>query len=661
MLTYNGLGARSYTKPQQDFSQQANQLANAINYLATKKTKEQKELARRNKELLAVQASDIHQRYKLTKLDIVNNQDLNPNQKLEELHNLGIQSLEQLEKISGDSKEVYNTYKAIQLDNKDSLYKLRDVFNKQIKDEQKKDFTSKLNLGGFGSLEEARDYNKTLKLGFSELDLVKGFENAGNRRALEFIQQSTIDGIPSELLKFNTRDDVIKSFYKELGTHAKIQKGIINAIASAHKWKLSQIEKAKKEREKKAREAKSTTNKEINALLARLESEVRRANINGVPVPDSIGNSMKLLNGVVNTPNQKLRLENLSKKFTDNKSITAFIQQGFNSGMSKDDIVNKLKGYTSISDTDKMGLINKAFDRTVSQLEDGITSSLKAGDKNSAGQYFQKLYQLDIDTGSKVAGDIIKRELSRITPTTLDSTINALELYINAEQNAGNPTPLLEQTFLNELRGAKSLGARGESQKDLINYLSTKKNEYLERKRTKFLKDLTTKELEIRNQMKDQWLEFDNEATSKDIRNFLINNPDIPTNRVYDAFVKQTTDIDTTDVPFFNDFGKYELSDQIRNGKILIPDDRELGDKSISSYLRSYIPQHSDKFVRAMLKKIDTNTKGYKDIEEVYFTFNKTPNGELQLQVYGTPKGDFNEELLGIINHKELYDFLNKE
>ena len=103
------------------------------------------------------------------------------------------------------------------------------------------------------------------------------------------------------------------------------------------------------------------------------------------------------------------------------------------------------------------------------------------------------------------------------------------------------------------------------------------------------------------------------------------------------------------------------------NGKIIIPNDRDLGEDSISPFLKQYIPEHSDKFMDFVISKTKENLKDlevqyagkFEEIEDFYFTIVKTPHG-LQLQAYGTPKGWDSEELLGVINHDELKDYLNK-
>jgi hypothetical protein len=658
MLNYGETRERQLNKIYYNNNKLVKGLSSAINQTAFGLAKKEKENKIEKDKKLTVLAGDLQHNYKMDLDNVLYAEYDNPNDKIQAILDTGQKYLGELAKIKEPNRAVHEAYKSIAYDTQHKYNKVREYEQKLIKEEQKKDFVDKLTFGTFKSVAEAMEQNKALNLGIKEKDIIKSFENLGNQRAIQYIQNSMIDGVPSELLRFKTRDDVVKAFFPELGNNAKIQQGVISAIATAHNWQIRQIEKKSKERERRAKEARKQQQLGVNSILRRLQYEIARANNNGVMIPPSIENSLKMISGI-GDEKIKDKASYLFRDIADNKNILGAIQQGVEAGMSQTEIENKLASYTTISKNSKSALINKAFDRYLGRLEEGIDESLRKGDINTAGQYFSKMYSIDLDKGHNISKRIIKKELSTLSASTIDSLMGALTLHINAEENAGNPTPLLEKSLLNELDSAKQMVERGESKKDIADYLAVKKREYLERKRTKNLRGLKKREGAIREGLKNEWLEFDNEATSKDIRNFLVANPDIPDNRVYEAFKKQAVDIDTTDIPFYQLDKKFKLADSIRNGKLLIPDDREFGDDSISPFLKQFIPEHSDaftKFVISSVKKNLDNKLG--EVDNFYFVFNKTPHG-LQLQAYGTPKGDVNEELIGVINASELKDFVN--
>jgi len=681
MLNYNQTTQRPLQTILPNYQQSAVNLANAFNSIArgltqrdleierqkklseAKRKEEERKALQERKKMIDVFSSDVMHSYKIGLENVLNDPNLKGNDKLKAIKELGDKHLEQLKKAYNEktTTSARKTYQAIQLANIQAFNRVREVEEKKIKEAQKQDLINKIQSTSL-YYKDALRLNKELGLGLDERSITKEYNRAGTAKAEEFIQKSVIDGVPSELTRFKSVDDIYNAFYKWTGLpkdKLDIPNSIINAIANANKWTIAQREKA-------IRDAQRARQAQANRALRRIEEEARRADMNGLQVNPQVENSLRVLDPFLDDKGRE-RARRIQNQIQDNKTIINQIERGFLNGKSKQQIENDLSQYTTISTKDKQALIGKVFNRLIGGLESNLDKAIKKGDMRLAGEYMTKLYQLDMNEGRKVANTQIKRELSLLNASSLDSAINSLQLYINAEKNYNNPIPLEEQRLLRDLESARLLIAGKESKQDISDYLTTKKREYLERKRTKHLRELTLKEQKIKEGLTSEWLEFDNYTTDKEIRAFLLANPDIPIDRVYDAFKAQTVDIDTTNIPLVKNWGKFDLAPSLQNGKLLIPDDRELGDNSISPFLKQYIPQHSDDFTQFVIDKTKENLKAlevayggkFSQIDNFYFIFQKTPHG-LQLQAYGTPKGAYKEELLGVINHKELQDYLNK-
>jgi hypothetical protein len=233
--------------------------------------------------------------------------------------------------------------------------------------------------------------------------------------------------------------------------------------------------------------------------------------------------------------------------------------------------------------------------------------------------------------------------------------------------------PLQEQKLLNELNSVKAL-KHGDT-KEISNYLNAKKRAYAEAKRQKNQAFISERSKQLKEELTEGFIENDNYASDRDINRFLIHNPDIPTDRLKERFTRETVDIDTTSSiiksifsPEWGGKRSISLSDQLQNGKIYIPDDRELGDSSISGELKSYIGTHADKFVEYAineaskhLDEVQEDLGGKADrIENLSIEFEKNSNGTLQAHVFGEFEQIGTKELLGILTHDQLTKMLNK-
>jgi len=555
----------------------------------------------------------------------------------------------------------------------------------------------RLATGTVKDFRQILDYNKQFNLGLTEAQLKKAFIQGRTQHAINYIQSATIDGVPTELLKFQNVEQVKKAFYSGVDID-QVPTQVIGAIASAHKWKIAEVKRAKaiaeqerrqrisdfrykqrqeqiyqnkmeRARDKARREADKKREGAVSQLYNRIKYEVERADSNGKQIDPSIQRSLSMLNGITTDPNKKDKIDNLDKVIQDNQNITALIKGKIAEGKSKDDIFNSLAGYTTISKKDKTALANKVINNYTNELEDMYSQALSSGDLTKTGQVLTTLYKLDSNEGRKIAQESINKQLNLLTADSIDDTMNALQVYIASEIDSGHPKPLLEQKLLNELENTKMLIGAKESKQDINNYLFTKKREFSEAKRTANKKQIGERVTAIQKQLNDKWLEFDNTAYKKDMYNFILDNPHIPTDKLGDAYERESIDIDTSNtLPLIGeDFGKFKLSETLQNGKILIPNDRDKGKDSIAPFLKQYIPKNSDKFTKWVISKTEENIKGlelqyhgkFQEVEDFKYMFVKTPNG-LQLQAYGTPKGWDSEELLGIINHDELKTYLDK-
>lgn len=684
MLNYNSTNEIKATYIAPQYNRAVNVLANALNSAIRTKViydKQEEIKAKQNKleeerrkakeeklrqQMLASQAIDVKHKYTMDLQDILNDESLAGNKRIEAIRVLGQKALEELGKIGADgtSKFVRDTYYSLEEDTQKLLYKVKDIEKSKVHEKMLNKFSSDLANGVISSYKEAKEWNKTQNLGIDEEKLKEAFIRGRTKSAIEYIQKSLVDGVPSELLRFNSVDDIKKAFFKGVDVKV-IPSQVISAIAQAHRWKLAEIDKKKREALANERARIKAQRREVNRALNSLQGEVDRSNKNGVAVDPKVKNSLNILNGIADDK-QKDKINEINRQIADNKVITSVIEKGINKGLSKQEIEASLSQYSTLSKKGKTALIDSVWNRKIGELEDNLNRAINANDLNSVGDTLSKFYKLDIDEARKSVNQIVHQKLNLLTIGSLDSNIKLLKTWIEAERNAGNPTPILERKLLNELENTKLLVGTTESKRDLNNYLFTKRREYFENKRRKFKSEILEREEVIKDYLKSKWLEFDNYTNDKEVRNFIIDNPHIPKDKLGEAFERNAIDIDTTN-KLLKNWGRYKLADSMANGKLIIPNDRELGEDSISPFLKQYIPQHSDDFMSFVIKETDKNLKGletqyqgkFDEIEDFYFTIVKTPHG-LQLQAYGTPKGWDSEELLGIINHDELKSYLNK-
>ena len=639
--------------------------------IKAKQTKlEQEREARKQEKLrqqmLASKATDIKHLYTLELQDTLNNEELQGNAKLQAIKKLRDKYLGQLAEVGkdGTSKIVRDMYYSLEEDSTRLLYQVKKIEKEKIKKQLTENLMKDISSGTITKFSEANEWAKKQNLGIDENKLKEAFIRGRTRKAVEYIQQSLIDGIPNELLRFNSLEDIKKTFYKGVDI-SEVPSQVISAIAQAHRWKLSEIDKRNREALADERARLSAQRQAVNRALLNLQGEVERSNKNGLGVDPKVSNSLNILNGVADDK-QRDKISELNKQIIDNKVVTTTIDKGIEKGYSKQEILNSLSQYETLSKKGKEALINSVWNRKIGELEHQLDVAINTNNINAVGETLDKFYKLDIDEARKTVNDIVHQKLNLLNVGTLDSNINLLRTWIEAERNAGNPTPILERKLLNELENTKLLLGTSESKQDLSNYLFTKRRDYFEAKRSKFKKELGERIGTIKAYLKDKWLEFDNYTNDRELRNFILDNPQIPKDKLGEAFERNAIDIDTTN-KVFKDWGKFRLSDSMANGKIIIPNDRDLGEDSISPFLKQYIPEHSDEFMDFVISKTKENLKDlevqyagkFEEIEDFYFTIVKTPHG-LQLQAYGTPKGWDSEELLGVINHDELKDYLNK-
>ena len=316
----------------------------------------------------------------------------------------------------------------------------------------------------------------------SETEIIKGFENLGTNRALKFIQESKIDGVPTELLQFKSRDEVIDTFYPELkGVKGwRVNNGIIGAISSAHGWQVTQREKAQRKRE-------IARGKELSFLTGRLERAVKNSNQNANMVDDTLWNSLTTIEGL-SEGKDKVKVQDIKAMAQDNKEVLGYIEQAFNDGSSRDDIEHKVSAYTTKSNVAKSSLLNAGISKVLNTVESKIDKVYNANatieqKKQALGELYTKLYRFDSDEGDKKARADIKKELSTLSTSTLDNTVMKLETYISSRTNAGLEMPLQEQKLLNELQSVKAL--KHGNTEEISNYLNAKKRTYAEAKRQK--------------------------------------------------------------------------------------------------------------------------------------------------------------------------------
>ena len=677
MLNYNSTKEIKATYVAPNLRNSVQILAHAVSSTISAKVAYDKEQERKRKEeeakqeklrqqMLASKATDIKHLYTLELEKTLNDESLQGNERLQALINLKNKYLGQLGELGkdGTSKIVRDMYYSLEEDSTRLIYKIKKIEKEKIKRRLTENLMRDINSGVISKFSEANEWAKKQNLGIDENKLKEAFIRGRTKKAMEYIQQSLIDGVPDELLRFNSLEDIKKTFYKGVDI-SQVPNQVISAIAQAHRWKLTEDRRREREALADERARLSAQRQAVNRALRNIQNEVERSRVNGLQVDNRISNTLNLLNGLADE-GQKDRIAELNKQVTDNKVITSVIDKGIEKGYSKQEILNSLSQYETLSKKGKEALINSVWNRKIGELEHNLNVAINSNNINAIGETLDKFYKLDIDEARRTVNNIVHQKLNLLNVGTLDSNINLLKTWIEAERNAGNPTPILERKLLNELENTKLLLGTSESKKDLSIYLFTKRRDYFEAKRTKFKRELVERIETIKSYLKDKWLEFDNYTNDRELRNFILDNPQIPKDKLGEAFERNAIDIDTTN-KVFKDWGKFRLSDSMANGKIIIPNDRDLGEDSISPFLKQYIPQNADKFMDFVIDKTKENLKDlevqyagkFEEIEDFYFTIVKTPYG-LQLQAYGTPKGWDSEELLGIINHDELKDYLNK-
>jgi len=730
MLNYGNMNMTrgQYVAPQQGTKAKAiaGALKSAIGYkvnidkereaTAKKKKAEQDKLNKKRDISLSM---DMTHGYNLDVQQVLANDNLKGNDKLQALQDVAnkyLGTIAQDERAkSGESIDLKKTYYQIEEQNSKIQGQVKKNYDKEVKANQINLLKDRLATGQVKDFKQITDYNKEFNLGLSEAQLKKAFVQGRTQHAINYIESATIDGVPTELLKFKNVEQVKKAFYSGVDID-QVPTQVISAIASAHRWKISEVKrtkaeaerarrqrisdfryqqaqeqryedkmqrardkaerdrlraeaKAEREAQKKQSEADKKREGAVTQLYNRLGYEVDRANTNGKQVDPSIQRSLSMLSGITTDPTKKDKIDNLDKVIQDNQNITTLVRTKISEGKSKDEIFNSLAGYTTVSKKDKTALANKVINNYTNELEDMYSQALSSGDLTQTGKVLTTLYKLDSNEGRKVAQESINKQLNLLTTDSIDDTMNALTVYISSEINGGHPKPLLEQKLLNELENTKMLIGAKEPKQDINSYLFTKKREFSEAKRTSNKKQIGERVQAIQEQLNDKWLEFDNTAYKKDMYNFILDNPHIPTDKLGDAYERESIDIDTSNtLPLIGeDFGNFKLSQTLQNGKLLIPNDREKGKDSIAPFLKQYIPKNSDKFTKWVISKTQTNLKElelqyngkFQEIDDFKYMFVKTPNG-LQLQAYGTPKGWDSEELLGIVNHDELKKYLDE-
>ena len=606
------------------------------------------------------------------------NTDLAPQDRLKQLQDIGTLYKSKIqERGKGRESEVLlKGFQHLEMGNLKIYNATKKHLVAQYEHKAVKDFADKLGRGVYDSVDSAMDYIKTAKLDkrVSRGDVEKGFEDLGTRRAIHYIEQSTIDGVPTELLKFNKREDVAKAFYGEMGDSARIPQGVISAIANAHRWDVGNKRRIARDKQVASDKALRLREKELkeqqNELLYRLNREVRNSNNNGSMVSDSVSNSLSLLEGTTTGATNR-RVRDLKDKVADNKEIMTFIGNSFDGGKSKQEVEQGLSKWSSVSSQSKNSLMATANKKILNNIDSTIadiySSDIPYDEKRQQlSDAYTRYYQWDDAEANKKASSDIKSELSTLNSSTLPNLILKLDSYISSRTENGHEMPLEEKKFLNELQSMSAIMANGgESKQELSNMLQVKKREYVESKRKKDRSFVASRATLLKEGLTDGLWQNDNFASNRDINRFIISNPDIPTERLVDRFNNETVDLDTSSFPFKS--WKVDLADSVKNGKLLIPDDRELGERSISTELKNHISEKPDDITEFMIKQSDKVVKSLEveyggemgKISDFYFTFNKVDTG-LQAHIYGTLEGTGSEELLGIVSHDELINYLQK-
>ena len=643
-----------------NYSQAFNNLMRGIGAGIRKYKKDEVANKKKTDEESKVLTSNLLHKYKMDMEPLAGDDELEGNDRLKKVKEIGDAYKQQLEKLQqerGANKYTLQAYKDIDFHNLHSFNQIKKVEKKKFQKKALLDFKNKLDSGVFKTPTDAMEYNKSLKLDIPRDKIIQAFNNAGTDRAKKFIQESTIDGVPTELLRFNSRDDVVRAFYGNIPPKdVDIPQGVISAISSAHKWKVQQSKRGKGGSEG------------VSDLLWRLQHQAKNDQLNATRTQDSIANSLALLHPVA-TASQKHKIEETLNSIKDNNQILGFIQGAFEKGKSRAEVETSLSTYRTQSNTDKKALIGRGIDKVNSLLSSEIDKAYSEGDTTKLGQLYDKLYQFDPIEANKKASRDIKSELTTLKLSTLDNLITKLDISITAKEENGQPTPLLDKKFLNELKSLQAMTqAKSIDKKEISEVLNTKKREYIESLRTKNKKYLKVRKALLKEKLTEGWLKNDDFATDRDIQKFLLENPDIPDNQLLEKFNHDTVDIDTT-TSILHGGWEMGLSDSLKNGKILIPDDRELGENSISGELKAWIPTHSDKFVESViahskktLKEIEKDYGGkFEGIDNLHFSFEKDSTGKLHLEVYGKIKGLGSNEMIGLLTHDDLKDILNEE
>jgi hypothetical protein len=291
--------------------------------------------------------------------------------------------------------------------------------------------------------------------------------------------------------------------------------------------------------------------------------------------------------------------------------------------------------------------------------------------KAKVGNAYSKLYNFDPLYAFKKGQADIAKELTTLTASNFDSLAIRLDTIIALKQQHGEPTDLADKTLLNELESAKIMLQNGKDKKELSTFLNAKKREYIELKRTKGKKELALRGQKLNEYLTSKWTSFDETANKRDVQRFLVQNPDIPIDKLGEMYDRETVKIDTTNTALRRIVGKkwsrkynISLADSLQNGRILIPDDSH----KLATPLRDYISTHADEFVEFAISKIEPNIKEIEkefdghigDIEDLNLVFDKNDKGELVGYVYATPQATATEELLGILDSKDFTHLINE-